>query len=221
MPRYPAVIGSHGDSASGRFNTRPAIAIATGEQPEDDRVGAARVLREEVGEWILEPHPQLGQAEAVDGSAGRGASAWIAVVQWLGDAIANNIVDIAVGYGLAKVLNRLREWTAGRETEGKYGGITVSRGAAAALAAADVADHFDESGPLEVEAVEEPSSIAGHDITEISYVGLEPWIVLLRNVQQEVRYVVVVHPQGGIAGRLRVPFLPFEGGYLAPSVFRA
>jgi len=84
------------------------------------------------------------------------------------------------------------------------------------LRAAHVAEEFRETGSLLVEAVEEPSSIAGWEVTKLSYVGLEPWIVLLRNEDERVRYVVVVMPDGTISGALRVPFLPFESMFLRP-----
>jgi hypothetical protein len=63
----------------------------------------------------------------------------------------------------------------------------------------------------------EPSSIAGHDITETSYVGLEPWIVLIRNTERELRYVVVVMPDGTVSGRLQISMLPYEAMFLRPS----
>ena len=108
------------------------------------------MIRRWVGEWIFEEAPELGRAQAIDGEVGRGASGWVAVVEWLGDALANNVVDIAFGYALARVIGRLRERKAAQEAEGKHGGFMISRGAAALLAAAAVAEEFDEPGPLEV-----------------------------------------------------------------------
>jgi hypothetical protein len=224
MPEYPEELlnlGVEPDSfAGGRFTTDAAVAIATGEYGEGDDALAEKVIRESVGEWLLEDEPRLGRPQAVGGSAGRGAAGWAAVAHWLADAIANNVVDIAVGAALAKTLGRLREWRKQREGEGKHGGIEISRGAAALVAAADVASEFGERGPLEVEAVEEPSSVAGRPVSELSYVGVEPWIVFLRNVEQEVRYIVVVNPDGVVAGRLRLPFLEFEGMFRAESTFK-
>jgi hypothetical protein len=222
VPRYPDLFDS-GDTEgpTSRFNPRLAIGISTGEFGDGEGgVTAEAVVRDAVGDWLLdEEQPELGRAEAFDGSAGRGASAWIPVVQWVGDLITNGIVDFAIVTALGDVLRRLRERKRTREAEGGFMAVEVSRGVAAGLAAADVAENFVEAGPLEVEAVEEPSSIAGHDVTELSYTGLEPWIVLLRNMDAEVRYIVVVLPDGTIAGRLQVPFLPFEAGYLRPSRF--
>src|SRR5256885_8694671 len=65
-----------------------------------------------------------------------------------------------------------------------------------------------------------PICIAGYEVTELSYVGVEPWLVLLRNMEHEVRYAVVVFPDGSIGGRLRVPFLPFERGFVRPAMFQ-
>jgi len=70
-----------------------------------------------------------------------------------------------------------------RQDDGR-GGILVSRGGAAYLAVAEVAERFGEEGELEIEAVEEPSSIAGHDISELSYTGIEPWVPLLRDLRR-------------------------------------
>ena len=90
----------------------------------------------------------------------------------------------------------------------------VSRGGAAALAAGDVADRFEERDPVEIEAVEEPSSISGRNVSELSYVGLEPWIVLLRNRERRFRYLVVVAADGEILGSVKTPMDEFEGMFL-------
>jgi hypothetical protein len=223
VPRYPDLFLGEGfdpDTPAGRFNRHPAIAIGFGgEYADGEGVVARDALREAVGGWVLDEQPELGRGRPFDGSAGRGAEGWVAVVQWAAEAVADNIVDIAIGYALARTIGRLRDRKQEREREGKFLNIEVSRGTAAALAAADVAEHFGEPGPLEVEAVEEPSGIAGYEVSELSYTGLEPWIVLLRNMQAEVRYIVVVLPDGTVAGRLKVPFLEFEAGYLLPSRF--
>jgi hypothetical protein len=224
VPQYPDAIRGFGldpDSfAGGRFTTDPAVAIGTGEYGDGDDALAEKVISESVGAWLLESDEALGRVEAVSGEAGRGASAWIAVAHWLGDAIANNIVDLAAGAAFAKILSRLREWRKEREAEAKFGGIEISRGGSALLAAADVAEAYAEEGPLEVEAVEEPSAIAGRLVSELSYVGVEPWIVLLRNVERGVRYIVVVNPDGVVAGRLQMPFLDFEAMFRADTDFR-
>jgi hypothetical protein len=93
-------------------------------------------------------------------------------------------------------------------------------GAAAALAVAEVAERFEERDRLEIEAVEEPASIAGQSVSELSYVGVEPWVVLLRNRERKVRYLVVVAPHWEILGALKTPMGEFEHVYL-PSLREA
>lgn len=218
MPRFPEELSRPtlpADHTRGRFNMRPAVALGTGEGG-DDHPSAEDVLRDAVGEWLFEEDPQLGQVEARDGSMGRGAESWVAVVQWLGEAIADGVVNLAVAAALAETLQRLRDWRSDRHTRDEPASLEVSSGAAALVAAVHVSSEFGEVGSLRVEAVEEPSGIAGWEVTELSYVGVEPWIVLLRNDEAEVRYLVVVMPDGRISGSLRIPFLPFESLFLRP-----
>lgn len=124
-----------------------------------------------------------------------------------------------VAAAFVKVLQRLREWQGQRKEEEEPALIEISRGAAALLAAARVGEEFGEQGTLAIEAVEEPSSIAGNEVTELSYVGVEPWIVLLRNDERRTRYIVVVMPDGRLTGTLRVPFVAFEELFLRPPEF--
>jgi len=220
VPRRPEWLPSGVDLESpvGRFNVRPAVAVGTGEGG-DDHPRAEEVVREKVGDWLLEDQPELGRAEARDGSMGRGAEGWVVVVQWLGEAISDGVVDVVVAAAFLRVLQRLKEWRGQRGANNLHASIEVSRGGAALVAATHVGEEFVESGTLVVEAVEEPSSIAGHEPTELSYVGVEPWVVLLRNDQDGVRYVVVVAPDGTISGALRIPFLPFEDIFMRPGQF--
>lgn len=71
----------------------------------------------------------------------------------------------------------------------------VSRGMAALVAVQDVLDN-NPLARLALEAVEEPSLIAGHPSPELNYVGVAPWIVLLADPHQERRYVVAVARTG-------------------------
>ncbi len=64
-----------------------------------------------------------------------------------------------------------------------------------------------------LEAVEEPSSIAGRESPEMNYVGIEPWIVFLVDVRAQVRYVVAVSSDGQIMGSVRMPFQKLEAYY--------
>jgi hypothetical protein len=88
---------------------------------------------------------------------------------------------------------------------------STSRAArAAALAADDIAQNFGDEGPFEIQAVEEPSGIAGAPPTAISYVGYEPWVVFRRNFERGRRYVVVVEPDGTVSGRIESPLSEYE-----------
>jgi hypothetical protein len=170
-------------------------------------------------DWLPAESDQVGEPRVLPAETGRGAGGYGAAVQWLGESIADGVVDLAVAYALVKVIGRLRDWRDGRRREGNFAAFEISSGAAALLAAAHVAESYDEGGPLEVEAVEEPSAIAGKDITETGYVLLESRIVLLRNTARRVRYVAVVMPDGIISGALQVPFVLNEEVYLDPSYF--
>jgi hypothetical protein len=221
VPRLPDDVAAAGvelDSPVGRFNKRPAVAIGGGARGED-HLSAGVFLRHEVGDWILEADPALGAAEAREGSAGRGAETWVPVVQWLGQSITNGIVDLVVATAFVRILHRLRAWRDERRSQDRRSSIEVSRGGAALVAAAHVSEHFEENGTIVIEAVEEPTSITGRHVTELSYVGFEPWLVLLRNDTRRFRYVVVVMPDGTVAGALSVPFLPHEDVFLAPAEF--
>jgi hypothetical protein len=70
-----------------------------------------------------------------------------------------------------------------------------------------------EEDELLLEAAEEPSAIAGRATMEPNYVGLEPWVVLLRSQDARTRYVVVVEAHGGILGCLKTPMNEWESLY--------
>jgi hypothetical protein len=56
-------------------------------------------------------------------------------------------------------------------------------------------------------------------VREVSYVGIAPLVVLLRNDERRARYIVVVMPVGTVAGALRVPFVEFEDLFFRPPEF--
>jgi hypothetical protein len=228
MPDYSLMTGALGgdfdpENSGGRFNRRLAVAVLVpeydwesyGSGPE----ATGRAVEARAGAWLLEEEPHLGKPRAVDGSVGRGAEGWIPVVEWAADAVGQGIVDLTLMATAAAILKRLRR--RGKDASGdeaaKPVGFYISRGMAAAVAADDVANSFGDLGPLEVEAVEEPSGIMGVPVSETSYVGTEPWVVLLRNAEAERRYYVVVAPDGEIMGRIETPLLEWETMFLRPS----
>jgi hypothetical protein len=202
------------DEPGSRFVRRPAFAITIPEAewptPGEQRAGSERALRDHVGDWLFEEQNELGAASPVAGSYGRGAAGFAAVAEFVAQWAAAGVISTAAGMAFKHVWRRAIDSLEQRERPG----LVVSLGAAAALAAAEVAERYAENGPLEIEAVEEPSSIAGQSVSELSYVGVEPWIVFLRRREQNVRYLVVVAPGGEVLGSLQTPMGEFEHIYL-------
>lgn len=210
MPVKPEEFPWDLEDPGSRFTLRVAFAISGSEETEG--ADARDTVVRDVGEWVFEGQPELGAGRAVASSVGRGASAWVAAVEWVAQAAAAGVIGSAAWTAVAAIRRRLPE----EHPDRRY---LVSRGAAAHLAAAAIADEFGESEPLEIEAVEEPSAIAGAVVSELSYIGLEPWVVLLRNRWENTRYVVVVGPDGEILGLVRAPMDQWENMYLpAPRV---
>jgi len=208
------------DNPAGRFNLKPAIAVVVHEKDWDRYGSAEEALSSQVGDWILDEEPILGKPRTVDGSLGRGAEAWVPVVEWLVNAAGGGIVDLSIAGAVTAVIRRLRRHRA-EQPEEERRSFLISRGVAIAVAADDVRTEFGDEGQLEVEAVEEPSTIGGGEPSEISYVGVEPWIVLLRNVEVEARYIVVVAPDGDVMNRMKTSLLPWEKEFLRPGEFQA
>jgi hypothetical protein len=196
-----------------RFSPRPALTVHAPESewPDVGRPGpgAEGVVRARLGDWALEPQESLGTPEALEGSTGRGTAGWTAVVEFVTQHAAGGVISAAAGMAFKRFWRRARE---------AQGSTNVSRGGAVYLAVAEVAERFGlQESSLEVEAAEEPSSIAGHDVTELSYTGFEPWVVLLRHpAAGGVRYVLVVAPDGEIFGVVEAPLTEGERLYLRP-----
>jgi hypothetical protein len=191
------------------------LGVPEEEWPErrDAEPAAEETLRRRIGDWALEEHPELGRAEAVSGSIGRGAEGWAAVLEFVGLHAAGGVISAAAAMAFKRFWERARGGEAGAEQQRVY----VSRGAAAYLAVAEVADRFGQESAVEIEAVEEPSSIAGGDILELSYVGAEPWVVLLRDRTAQTRYVVVVSASGEVLGSMKTAMGEWEAMFLPPA----
>jgi hypothetical protein len=69
---------------------------------------------------------------------------------------------------------------------------------------------------MDVEFVEEPSTLGGGQPTELNYVGADPWLVSLLNARRTRRYIVVVMPDGSVGGSLGLALGPIERAYLPP-----
>lgn len=190
-----------------RFTGRPAIAIVAGEaftirrERGETAVGetAAMAL---VGERSLEDHVALGRPIVVDGSIGRGASSWIPVIEWSLEVIGTAMAGNAAWDGTKWAARVFRERV---DSARRRNPILVSRGAAALLAVDHVSDHVGALGPLSVESVLEPSAFNGDPPTELSYTGIEPWLVCVSDESKGHRYVVAVQADGTVIGTIAVP----------------
>lgn len=196
------------EGSESRFTLHLAIGFGFDEHVVEAGMGRLQpreVIESEIGDWILREQPGIGVPEAASGSWGRGASATIAVLFWLGGAASAGIIGNAAWSAAANLVSRLREQ--GRDD------LYVSRGMAATLAADHVAREFGDAGPFTLEAADEPSSLGGHEATELSYFGAEPWIVLLRGAGDENRYTAVVEPDGRVSGVLRTPIEDWQRSF--------
>ena len=174
---------------------------------------ADAAVRMRVGDWLLASDLDLGPTRTVDGARGWGAQGWIPVVEWLGDAVGQGIVGAAVASAAAGVVHRLRRRFADGQvdtTDDPPLRFLISRGLAAAVAVDYIAQEFSVFGPLEVEASEQPSAIAGVPVFAVSYTGLEPWVILVVDRKSAKRYYIVVSPQGEILGAMQTDLLYWE-----------
>jgi hypothetical protein len=53
--------------------------------------------------------------------------------------------------------------------------------------------------------------LAGTALTELSYVGAEPWLVSAVDCAERTRFYVVVGPDGRVLNSMPVPLQPDEG----------
>jgi hypothetical protein len=159
----------------------------------------------------------LGEARAVDGSLGRGAEGWIAVLEFALEFTGEGLITNAMWDGVklgARQLRDLLEKLRHRNVD-----VIVSRGAAQLIAVQHVLDQGEETEILDVESVSDPKAMAGQTPTELSYVGVEPWLVSLINETRTHRYIVAVSPSGDAMASMRFPLGEWEAklfGVLPP-----
>lgn len=205
------------DAAGSRFTMRPAFAVLTrprGASRFDtgDDLGDAQAI---VNDAMAAPAelvvPALGRPTIVDGSHGRGASGWAPIVEWTIDLVATGIA-----WDLMKQSARQLRALVGR-LRGSGVRIAISRGSAALLAIEHVLSTIDESGVLDIEAIDEPSAYAGRGVTELSYTEIEPWLVSLVNETLTKRYIVAIGPDGQVLDHMAFPISEAERLYGVPK----
>jgi hypothetical protein len=184
----------------------------------EKQTGVARTaIGTEFGDDWLEEDPDIGEVRVLDGVQGRGAAAWIPVIEWLGLHAAGGLVGLGAGEAARAGLKRIRAKIERARSEDHR--VMVSRGLAANLAMEHVFEMTDEMEVLHVEIAQEPSVLGGRPPSETSYTGLEPWIVSLVNGPRRTRYVLVVSAEGDIEGCISVAAGEFEPmfGLLPPT----
>jgi hypothetical protein len=194
---------------------RPALAIRVGhdwvDRSEREAGVARRAIVAELGEGWIAADSDIGEVIVLDGVQGRGAAAWIPVVEWLGVHAAGGVVGLGAGQIAREGIRRI--WAKIREARSGEYRVMVSRGLAALLAMEHVFETTDETELLQVEFAREPSSLAGRSLTETSYTGIEPWIVSLVNGSRKTRYLLALSPEGDIEGCVATPVGAFEAMY--------
>jgi hypothetical protein len=193
-----------------RFTDRVALAIVTREGVDyrtadggDAQEIVARTLRGVPDEEMS----ALGKRTPVDGSIGRGAAGWIAVLEFARDMVIGGVVAGAAWDGVKLAARQLKDLLARLRQDDVR--VMVSRGAAAAIAIQHIIDQG-ETAILDVEVVTDPLAMAGREPTELSYVGLEPWIVSVVDEKRTYRHIVSVSPTGEVLSAMRFPMGEFE-----------
>jgi hypothetical protein len=203
-----------------RFTTRVAVAVSSmheyGDRAEAQEDGIARrAISEKLGPQALEPSPGFGEASPLDGSFGRGAESWIPVLEFLG-VIGIGVLSSAAWDAIKAGIPQLRSLL--QQAKDRDERVYVSRGAAAALAVQYVIEQGIEEDVLDVEAIEEPSALAGRAVTETSYTGFEPWLVSLLTSDRSTRYLVAIAPEGSVLDSMRLPVGELERHFLTLPV---
>ena len=207
------------EAAGSRFTSRVGIALLSrphGESRFDERGDTgdpADVASEVLADVATD---KLGDPDVMQGSYGRGAASWVPIVEWAAATVGIGVLQGAAWDGVKLAARQLRSMVDRLRERGVR--FAISRGGAARLAIDHVADTAGETGILDVEAVEEPSAIAGRPVTEVSYVAFEPWLVSIVNERRTRRYIIAVSPEGEVLGSMSFPMseleLPF--GVLPP-----
>ena len=221
MPRAPTGLGQKWDlnREGSRHTLRPAVAFGAAGLDGLPDVGALKKFVESQGAgWLLGEQDALGEGHLVNGGIGRGAEGDAVVVEWLFEPVTRGLIELAVVLAAKRVLDGLREVLQKKPKRKRQPRPFISRGMAVLAAAAEIASEHDGDGPFEFEAAEEPRSIAGEEISELSYTGLDPWVVMLLNRERKTRYVAVVDPYGTVLSVLASRIGKWEMAYLpAPA----
>jgi len=150
----------------------------------------------------------------VPGRLGRGGAGPAAVYQWLAsNPVLLGVASAAAWEGMKRAGKSLVGLLRRAKTRWSATKIHVSRGAAALIAADTIARLEVGSHPFLIEAVEEPTSIAGVTSPELNFVGIEPWLVFLVDLEGGVRWIIAVSSAGQVVGQMRIPLQELEASH--------
>jgi hypothetical protein len=213
----PSELWHRRDVSGSRFFSEPGFAVLLGERGSDpsgfdgDFGDATARVTSALGQAPPED-PVLGSPRVIDGSHGRGASGWAPVVEWLGLAAAGGILGNLATDAVKAGAARFRDMVRGTKERGAS--ILINRAGVALIALADVVEEAPSGATLWMEAAEELATVAGRDVTELGYSHTDSWLVMIVDVEHQVRYIRVVAPSGEIRVRVAAALNPFERLYL-------
>lgn len=206
--------GMDPEAPASRFTMRPAVmvvnAVSGGSAPSNEAMEAG--IRRVIGDGVFEEDEDIGAPSIVNGSIGRGAEGFAAVLEWMGTAAGAGVIgggSWAAFNALVRGAKRLMSQIRNKGDNLVY----VSRGFGVLLAADAVLSKH-PSAKLSVEVADEPSALAGYKTPELNYVAIEPWLVTFVDFDVGKRYVVIVRPTGDLAGMMEVPLEQLEDMYL-------
>ncbi len=205
------------DGSGSRFYSQPGFAVLLGEGGSDpsgydgDSGDAMARVASALG-YEPDVDSELGRPAVGGANYGRGASGWTAIVEWTLEAAAQGIIGLLV---TAPILAAAKRYTGLKQRMRERGAtILVNRAGAALIALEDVARDAPAGARLWLETAEEVSTVAGRPISELNYVGADPWLIFLVDLDHDLRYIRVVSPEGEVVGRVTTPLAELERLYL-------
>lgn len=202
---YPTWESADRDLPSCRLTRRFVVStVAVGDR---DVVGREKARVCEVfGDEVVQDTEHIGAPAIHRGSVGRGGEVSTVLLEWVVEPAGKGVVSLVAAEAFKRLMRRLRE-------VGARPGPLISAGMAGALAVAEIGD---VGHHLVLEGVFEPAEFRESAPTELNYVGIEPWIVVLAVPGARCRNLVVVGPEGEIVNVTRIPMSETEVHYFPP-----
>lgn len=209
------------DRSGSRFYNQPGFAVLRGKRGSDpsgfdgDTGDAMARVVSALGEQPA-AEEELGRPLVRDGSYGRGAETWTAIVEWTLETAGQGVVGLLVTAPLIAAARRFRALLRRMDERGAQ--YLVNRAGAALVALEDVGREAPRDSRLWLESAEEMSTAAGRPLTEYSYLGADARLVFLVDLDRSFRYVRIVSPQGQVTAGATTSLNELERLYLpAPN----